>query len=163
MLSGQAALFLDSSVIYGRLQDPELSTVVGKIGIAPMPAGPAGAAGNSHFWTISLAASAKEPDAGWLFIQWATSKDIQARIALAGVLGSRQSSWQAEGLNQVFPQEFIDAVAKSLETAVVVPANPKFYELMDPLRAQIQEVILGDTDAKTALDAVQAEWERILQ
>lgn len=163
MLSGQATLFLDSSVIFARLQDPELSTVVDKIGIAPMVAGPAGPAGNSHFWTVSLSATAAEPDAGWLFIQWATSKEIQGRIALAGVLGSRASSWEVEGLDTVFPQEFIDAVAKSLETSVVVPANAQFYELMDPLRAQIQEVVLGNVDAKTALDAVQAEWERIIK
>lgn len=162
MLSGQAAMFLDSSVIYARLQDPSLSTVVGKIGIAPFVSGPAGRRGHSHFWTISLSGTAPEPDAGWLFIQWATSKDIQGRIALKGVLGPRSSAWEVPGLTDTFPQEFLSAVQESLETAVISPANLKFFELMDPLRAQVQETILGNTTASDALDLVQAEWEKIL-
>jgi ABC-type glycerol-3-phosphate transport system substrate-binding protein len=163
MLSGQAAMFLDSSVIFARLQDPNLSNVVGKIGIAPMVAGPAGPVGHSHFWSISLSATAPQPEAGWLFIQWATSPEMQGRIALEGVLGARASSWQVEGLDAVFPPEFINAVKKSLETAVISPANLKFFELMDPLRVQIQESMMGNAEPDAALTAVQEEWVRILQ
>ena len=162
MLSGQAAMFLDSSVIFSRLQDPELSNVVGKIGIAPMVEGPAGRHGHSHFWTVSLSATAPEPDAGWLFLQWATSKEMQGKIALKGVLGARASSWEVDGLDKVFPPEFIDAVATSLKTAVISPANLKFFELMDPLRVQIQESILGNVEPAQALSAVETEWKRIL-
>lgn len=162
MLSGQAAMFLDSSVIYGRLQDKEASTVVGKVGVAPMVAGPAGPHGQAHFWTISLAEKAAEPEAGWLFMQWATSKEIQGKIALKGVLGPRSSAWEVGGLTDVFPQEFLAAVQTSLKTAVISPANLKFFELMDPLRAQVQDAILGNTSASDALDRVQAAWEKIL-
>lgn len=162
MLSGQAAMFLDSSVIYGRLQDKEASTVVGKVGVAPMVAGPAGPHGQAHFWTISLAEKAAEPEAGWLFMQWATSKDIQGKIALKGVLGPRSSAWEVQGLKDVFPQEFLTAVQTSLKTAVISPANLKFFELMDPLRAQVQEAILGNASASDALDSVQSAWEKIL-
>lgn len=162
MLSGQAAMFLDSSVVYGRLQDPSISTVAGKIGIAPFPAGPAGPHGNSHYWSISMAESSQKKDAAWLFIQWATSKPTQSALALAGILGPRASSWQVEGLAEKFPQEFLDAVSKSLETAVIVPAVEQFYELMDPLRAAVQEVILGNQTADVALDGVQEAWVKIL-
>jgi ABC-type glycerol-3-phosphate transport system substrate-binding protein len=162
MLSGQAAMFLDSSVIYSRLQDKEASTVVGKVGVAPMVAGPAGPHGQAHFWTVSLAEKAAEPEAGWLFMQWATSKDIQGKIALKGVLGPRSSAWEVQGLKDVFPQEFLTAVQTSLKTAVISPANLKFFELMDPLRAQVQDAILGNTSASDALDKVQAAWEKIL-
>lgn len=162
MLSGQAAMFLDSSVIYSRLQDPELSAVVGKVGIAPFVEGPAGRRGHSHFWTLSLSGSAPEPDAGWMFLRWATSKDIQGRIALNGVLSPRASAWQVEGLSDVYPQAFLDAVATSLETAVISPANEKFFELMDPLRAQIQETMLDNVTADQAIAAVGEQWEQIL-
>jgi ABC-type glycerol-3-phosphate transport system substrate-binding protein len=162
MLSGQAAMFLDSSVIYGRLQDKEASTVVGKIGVAPMVAGPAGPHGQGHFWTLSMADKAAEPEAGWLFMQWATSKEIQGKIALKGVLGPRSSAWEVEGLTSVFPQEFLAAVQTSLKTSVISPANLKFFELMDPLRAQVQDAILGNVSAGDALDKVQGAWEKIL-
>lgn len=163
MLSGQAAMFLDSSVIYSRLQDPDLSNVVGQIGIAPMVSGPAGRHGHSHFWSISLAAEAEQADAGWYFIQWATSKDTQGRIALEGVLGPRASAWEVDGLEDVFPEEFLEAVATSLDSAVISPANLQFFELMDPLRVQIQETILGNVQPADALAQVQGEWETILE
>jgi ABC-type glycerol-3-phosphate transport system substrate-binding protein len=162
MLSGQAAMFLDSSVVYSRLVDPAVSNVVGKIGIAPFVQGPAGRHGQAHFWTVSLNNAAPEPDAGWLFLQWATSKDIQGRIALKGVLGPRSSAWEVPGLEKVFPAVFLKAVQESLKSAVISPANVHFFELMDPLRAEVQDTILGNITPQKALDQVQADWQKIL-
>ncbi len=162
MLSGQAAMFLDSSVVFGRLEDPAVSTVVGKVGVAPFPAGPGGAHGNSHYWSISMAESSQKKEAAWLFIQWATSKPVQAALALDGVLGSRVSAWKVEGLPEKFPEQFLDSVSTTLSTAVIPPAVEQFYELMDPLRAAVQEVILGNQTADVALDGVQEAWNKIL-
>jgi multiple sugar transport system substrate-binding protein len=162
MLSGQAAMFLDSSVVFGRLQDPASSTVVGKVGVAPFPAGPAGAHGNSHYWSISMAESSKKKEAAWLFIAWATSKPVQSALALKGVLGPRASAWKVQGLADKFAQQFLDSVSSSLGTAVIPPAVEQFYELMDPLRAAIQEVILGNQTADAALDGVQQAWNKTL-
>lgn len=163
MLSGQAAMFLDSSVVFGRLEDPAISTVAGKVGVAPFPAGPDGAHGNSHYWSISMAESSDNKEAAWLFIQWATSKPVQEALALEGVLGPRASAWKVEGLAEKYPQQFLDAVSTSLSTAVIPPAVEQFYELMDPLRAAVQEVILGNQTADAALDGVQTAWNKILQ
>lgn len=162
MLSGQSAMFLDSSVIYSRLQDPEASTVVGRVGAAPFVSGPAGRHGHSHFWTISLADAAREPEAGWLFVQWATSKDVQARLSRQGLLAPRASVAEMEGVSEAYTEDFLTAVQTTLESAVISPANPYFFELMDPLRARVQDTILGNIEAGAALDEVQAEWERIL-
>lgn len=162
MLTGQAAMFLDSSVIFPRLQDPSVSTVVGKIGIAPFPLGPAGRHGHSHYWTISLAEASAKKAQGWLFLQWATSAPVMAQLSLAGILAPRASAWGVDGFEQVFPAEFISAVRTSLESAVISPANLKFFELMDPLRAEAQNTILEQRDAASAIAAVQADWERIL-
>lgn len=162
MLSGQAAMFLDSSVVFGRLEDPSVSTVVGKSGVAPFPAGPAGAHGNSHYWSISMAESSKNKQPAWLFMQWATSKPVQAALALKGVLGPRASAWKVQGLEQKFPKQFLDSVSTTLSSAVVPPAVEQFYELMDPLRAAVQDVILGNQTADVALDGVQKAWTKIL-
>lgn len=162
MLSGQSAMFLDSSVIYGRLQDPKLSMVTGKIAAAPFPTGPAGRHGHSHYWSISIARNSKKQEAAWLFVQWATSKATQLALAQKGIFAPRTSVAQTPELEQVFGKDFLTAVGTSLATAVISPVNLHFYELMDPLRAATQEVILGNTDASKALDGVQKEWEKIL-
>lgn len=162
MLTGQAAMFLDSSVIFPRLQDPSVSTVVGTIGIAPFPTGPVGRHGHSHYWTISIAESSARKEQGWLFLQWATSPPVMEQLSLAGILAPRASAWDVDGFEEVFPDEFIEAVRTSLASAVISPANLRFFELMDPLRAEAQNVILERRDPAAALSAVQAEWERIV-
>jgi ABC-type glycerol-3-phosphate transport system substrate-binding protein len=162
MLSGQAAMFLDSSVIYGRLQDPKLSTVTGKIGAAPFPAGPSGRHGNSHYWSISIADASKNKEAAWLFVQWATSKATQLALGQKGILPPRDSVIQASELKAVFGPELLGAIATTLASAVTPPADLKFNELMDPLRAATQEVILGNEKASAALDGVEQQWKQIL-
>ncbi|MDQ0469866.1 ABC transporter substrate-binding protein [Labrys wisconsinensis] len=162
MLSGQAAMFLDSSVIYGRLQDPKLSTVTGKVAAAPFPTGPGGRHGHSHYWSISIASASRNPEAAWLFVQWATSKATQLALARKGIFPPRTSVAQSPELEATFGKDFLSAVGTSLASAVISPANLKFNELMDPLRAATQEVILGNTDASAALDGVEEQWKRIL-
>jgi len=162
MLTGQAAMYLDSSVIFPRLQDPEVSLVTGMIGIAPFPEGPAGRHGHSHYWTLSLAENSEKKAAAWLFEQWATSAPVQAQLSLEGILAPRASGWEVEGFNEVFPEAFISAVRTSLETAVISPANLQFFELMDPLRATVQNIILDETAVEEGLSEVQQQWESIL-
>ena len=162
MLSGQAAMFLDSSVIYSRIKNPELSTVADKIAVTPSPTGPGGRNGSSHYWSLSLAAASKNPAAAWLFVQWATSKPVQATLQRKGVLAPRGSAYDAPGADAAYGKDFLSAVKTSLDTAVILPANDKFFELMDPLRVAIQEVILGDEKAGPALASVDGQWQKIL-
>lgn len=162
MLTGQAAMFLDSSVIFPRLQDKSISQVAGKIGAAPMPSGPGGRAAHSHFWSISIAESSKAKGPAWLFVQWATSADIQGRLALKGVLAPRNSGWKVPGFNALYPADYRNAVQTSLKSSVISPVNSKFYELMDPLRATAQNIILGRQDAAAGMAEVQNKWVSIL-
>ena len=162
MLSGEATMFVDSSVIYSRIKDPTLSTVADKIAVAPFPTGPAGRRGSSHYWSLSLAAASKEQAAGWLFVQWATSKPVQGALQRKGVLAPRKSAYSAPGAEAAGTKDFLAAVKTSLDTAVILPANDKFFELMDPLRVAIQQVILRSDTASAALDSVNTQWQKIL-
>ena len=162
MLSGQAAMFLDSSVIYSRLQDPKLSMVSGKIGVAPFPTGPDGRHGNSHYWSLSIASKSRNKEAAWLFVEWATSKGVQFELAKRSIFPPRNSVSQMPELKTIFGKEFLSAVSTTLSGAVTPPANTKFNELMDPLRAAVQEVILGNEHAGPALDGVEQQWNQIL-
>jgi len=160
ILTGKAAMFLDSSVIYSRLEDPSVSQVAGKMGIAPFVKGPAGRIGHSHYWSISMNPKAENKEAAWLFIQWATSKQIQLQLALKGVLPPRSSVWEDENFRKIFPEDFIYSVSESLKTAVISPANMRFFEMMDLLRAVVQEAFLNQTEPD--LNSVNEKWQQIL-
>jgi maltose-binding protein MalE len=65
-------------------------------------------------------------------------------------------------LKTIFGDEFLTAVSTTLSGAVTPPANTKFNELMDPLRAAVQEVILASAQVGPALDGVEQQWNQIL-
>ena len=163
MLSGQAAMFLDSSVLWSRVKDPSLSTVADKVAAAPFPTGPGGRHGASHFWSISIAEASKAKVPAWLFVEWATSKPIQAKVQTKGVLAPRDSAYTAAAPSgPAGDPGYLAAVRESLRSAVILPANAKFFELMDPLRAGVQAVVLGDQKAGPMLDNVERQWKTIL-
>ncbi len=162
MLAGKAAMFMDSSVIYSRLADAAQSTVVGKVKMAPFPAGPAGRVAHSHYWSVSLAESSKQKAEGWLFLQWATSKEVMYRLGLTGVLAPRASVWEQPDFVKQFAPDFAASVKETLKTAVISPAHARFFEAMDIVRAEMQKAILEEESLDKALATTQEEWRKIM-
>src|SRR5918992_2208737 len=72
---GQAAMWYDATVAAGSLEDPEVSTVVGKNGYAPAPVMETEWSGWLWAWSLAIPKTAKDPDAAWEFLSWATSKE----------------------------------------------------------------------------------------
>ena len=67
--------------------------VIGKVGYAPVPAGPAGPDSPLHFshWQLTLGPKSNNKEAAWLFLQWVTSSDLIKRCGLAMGTSTRQS------------------------------------------------------------------------
>ena len=79
---GRAAFFIDASLFGPGFEDESASAIAGKTGYAILP--PAAAGGDSYtghwMWGLGIPANAPNPDAGWYFIQWMTSKANEPRI-----------------------------------------------------------------------------------
>ena len=58
-------------------------------GLAPFPAGEAGQVPTAIGWGMAVSAYSKQPDAAWYFVQWATSPEMQKRMALQGIAPPR--------------------------------------------------------------------------
>jgi multiple sugar transport system substrate-binding protein len=162
IFAGKAAMFMDSSGIYSRINDPKVSTVVGKLKFAPLPKGPAGRIAHSHYWSISIAESSKAKAPAWLFTEWVTSKEIMYRAGLAGTIPPRASPWNQPTFTKQFPQDFVNAYKETMKTAVISPAFSRFLEVMDTVRAEMQKVILNEEDLNKGLDYTQAQWEKVM-
>lgn len=168
ILSGTAATFIDSSVIYSRLEDPETSTVVGKIGAAPYPEGPAGRQSLGHYWSICISNLSEKKPQSWLFIEWATSEPMQRKLAIERkLLPPRDSIWDDPDFISAYPSDYIEAMDATLPTSVNMNSSPQsgavIYELFDVLTRKAQEAILGQKDAQKAMDECATEWEKILK
>jgi len=116
---GKAAMWLDGTGFALPLEDKTKSKVVGKVGYGVMPAGPK--AQHSALFGDGMAIStfSKKKEAAWLYVQWATNKEMQARNLIGGY-GSpaRNSSFEtAKTATLKAPRDWLDCMAGSIKIA----------------------------------------------
>lgn len=176
---GQGTLgsYIDAHSSASVIADPEKSKVVGKIGFARWPKGPAGKRVTSIWnWSfpINAAISEKEKAATWLFIQWASSKETQAATSYAfdgsykraGV--NRSSIWQDEAFTDTLSKvgdNFIEATTQSLEEDTDVnwrPRLPQWPAVGETMATAIQAALVGQASVSDALNEAQARVDGIM-
>jgi ABC-type glycerol-3-phosphate transport system substrate-binding protein len=101
-------------------------------------------------------------EAGWMFMQWATSKHIQKKLHLKGVPSPRSSVWHDEDVLETLPTDFVETMNVSLEQGHHGPLTPKFGKLQHVLTIELQNVITGQKTAEEAADDTAKEWKKIL-
>lgn len=140
-------------------------------GIVPLPAGPAGSKPTVIGWTLSVSAHSRNKEAAWYFLQWATSRAVQEKMALEGIAPPRASVAAAPEFKKWVDElpvrrEWIAALnalspTGTSEVGYPIVANPASRE---PIGQAINELILGQktvaqacADADAALDALIAK------
>lgn len=113
---GKAAFFVDASVFGPSFEDPANSTVAGKVGYAPLPPTEGDVSVSGHWaWGLSMAENSANKDAAWLFMQWATSKDMDAAFGLKTGGAARSSTWANAEYVSAFAPGYVEAVSRQLE------------------------------------------------
>ena len=158
MQAGTVAMICDSSGFMGQVVDPELSTVADKIGFAAIPQ-VEGITGGTHVnhWMLGLSAMSPNPDAGWLFIQWATSPEMTKKTGLVTGNSARESMWADEEFRAAFAYEgYIDAALQSSTISIpeINPQIPESQELSVIVENALHE-IYGGADVKATMDNAQ--------
>lgn len=140
-------------------------------GIAVLPAGPGGSHPTVIGWAMSVSAHSKNKEAAWYFLQWASSRAMQEKLALEGVAPPRSSVANAPQFKAWVEQEpvraeWVAAVNElsrtgTSEVGYPIVANPASRE---PVGQAVTELILGQkpvaqacADADKALDALIAK------
>ncbi|WAE71644.1 sugar ABC transporter substrate-binding protein [Streptomonospora nanhaiensis] len=80
MAQGDAAMFYDSTVAAGNLEDPDSSSVAGDIGYASAPVARTEHAGWLWAWALSIPTTSTDPGAAWEFVSWATSREYHRLV-----------------------------------------------------------------------------------
>jgi multiple sugar transport system substrate-binding protein len=163
---GKTAMFIDSSGFMPLFVDPEKSAVAKNVGYAMMPKVPGkDLLPNFWYWMIAMAANSDHKDAGWLFMQWATSKAASLDIALGGGSSGRASVWASPSFKAKYPAQWADVTSKTLAIAdpTLVPYNKKqFPEFGEVLSIAITDAISGTRDIGTGLTDAANETVKIL-
>lgn len=169
--SGQAGMIADADLFAATYEDARRSKVAGKVGYALIPPGPAGTTYSAlSTWALGMNRAAKNKEAAWLFIQWATStRTLQnATLEYRGYNPSRSSVLSSAQVQKVMGQwgngSYLDVLQKNLKTARVawVP-NPERVHLGDIWARALHEVYFKRRSAEDALKRASAEAEKLFR
>jgi len=116
-LQGRAAMILDAVSWGGIFNDPQKSQVVGTREGALAPRGAGGVTYELWAWGLGVSPFSEKKKAAWLFLQWATSKQIQKPLHLRSFPMPRKSLWtDPEWKSKVLP-EYYEAAMKQVQNA----------------------------------------------
>ncbi|BDU30872.1 ABC transporter substrate-binding protein [Vibrio nigripulchritudo] len=160
-LQGQSAMFLDSTVFAGQVNDPTKSKVVGKIGWAPHPMGVRRGSQTGGFG-IGIPKNAQNKEAAFLLMQWLTSKKVDKMIALAGGNPSRYSTHFDDDVNAKFPHMATFGTALKHADPDWRPIIPVWGKINSDLGTTLSKVLTEDLDIQEALDGVAERAEKIM-
>jgi len=175
---GTLASYIDANTSAAVIANPAKSKVVGKIGFARWPKGPAGKRVSS-IWTwsfpINAALSKKDKVATWLFIQWAASKETQVATSYGfggnykrlGV--NRSSTWADPDFQKMaggMGDNFVEASTKALQDDTEVdwrPRIPEWPAVGETMATAIQAALVGQAKPADALNVAQSKIKSIMR
>lgn len=163
---GTAAMWFDGIGFSTPLEDPEQSTVVGKVGYGLQPAGPVAQHSGTFGDGLGISAQSANHGPAYFYTQWATNKQNQARILAAGAgAPARNSAYTDEEAlaSLTVPMEWVETLIASGE--IGLPSLPQIIpvtEFRDIFGIALTNMITGG-DPQQELDAATEEFRPILE
>jgi multiple sugar transport system substrate-binding protein len=156
---GKYGLLVDSDHYVAFFENPEFSSLVGKIGFALPPAGPTGLRKpNLWTWSVVMNARSRNKRAAWDFIEWASSREFLLRSAFEGNMNpTRASVWDDPAFIQRTDQwgDFYKVSRRLVEELGQVLVTPA-ANYLDVATRWTQAL----RDAYTGTDTVQGALEK---
>jgi multiple sugar transport system substrate-binding protein len=155
MTAGKAAMMMNWPFMWKPAQDPASSKIVGKLGSAILPAGPAGSASidGTDAWTITK--TSKNPDLAQKLIEFYLDKEVQKRQAI-------DTGWLPIRLSVLGDPE----VQKALPNAAVVLeqathpydsyVTPDYNQVTVAVGTEVQKALQGKSTAAEALKEAES-------
>lgn len=132
------------------------------LGIAPLPAGPAGQATSVNPTGAVVSASTDDPDAAWEFVKWLVGPEAQELLMQSKAALPVDKSVLAGSYSEAF--EGSDVFAQALEYAHLKPSFRGYEEwsgtLQEELDTQVYDV--PNKTAREAIDSVLPALDEIL-
>jgi ABC-type glycerol-3-phosphate transport system substrate-binding protein len=112
-------------------------------------------------WLVSIPTASKKKDWAADFVSFACGKEQMLDSMKTNNLPPRSSILNNNDI--IAKNPWIPETNIALQRAAQVPSDEMWDQLEQRLRPAISQVILGQSDAKTALNAVADDWTKILK
>jgi ABC-type glycerol-3-phosphate transport system substrate-binding protein len=135
------------------------------LGVAPLPAGPAGKATGVGGANLAIMANCEDKQAAWSFVEWMTSPQVNLRWSMGtGYLPLRRSVVAAERYQQYLEAEpRARVIVEQMEVARVRPNIPAYAAASREVGLALEKALFSSADATAALRAAAEKVNEILQ
>lgn len=160
--SGKVAMMEGWSIARAGYENPEISSIVGKVDITLAPVGE-GVEPKYGFggWGIGINADSdkQKQEAAWEFIKWLTSPEVQKEWIRNDGAPIRRSTLEDPELNKEYP--WFPLLLESFEKGDgdYRPRIPQYSIIQDALGTAVNGYLVGELKAQEALDQAQAQIE----
>lgn len=162
-LQGQAAMYLDSTSFAGVVSDPARSKVVGNVGWALHPRGTRRAS-QSGGLGLTIPKNAKNAEAGFLLLQWLTSKAQDKAVTRLGGAPIRNSTMNDAELVRQYPEFEVFREALKHSNPDWRPIIPVWDRInVQALGIGISEALTGKKTAEAALNDLVPQVTQIMR
>jgi multiple sugar transport system substrate-binding protein len=165
--NGEYGLLVDSDHYVAYFEDPETSSLVGRIAYALPPTGPTGLrTPNLWTWSVVMNARSRDPRAAWAFVEWATGREFLLRSAFEGNMNpTRASAWDdPRFIETTRAWGDFRAVSRSLVEEwgrVLVSPMPSYLDVAARWSEALRGAYLGADTVEGALRAAAADIDRM--
>ncbi len=161
-LFNQGQLAMTRFWAHAYTQIPADSPVSGKVGVAPMPAGPGGVAAIPGAWYLSVPVKGQQQDLAKKFISFAYDNNamgLDTDLGLAATKSALEEYAGKEGHENLAP------LIATLDAAGTQPrpANPKWQEIVDTVLVPTIQKAVDGGDTQQLLDDAKVQIEDLLQ
>lgn len=164
LAQGDVAFITEWSAFYSTLMDPNTSKVADCLAVAPEPKGPAGRKPALGGFSLAVATQADDAEkaAGWLFIQWVTSKANAGKYLELGGVPARQSAYADPALAEKY--KFIPALVESWQDGVPEfrPRFAEWPEITEIVQEWGTKMMLGEVSVEEGAKTIGAKMEDVL-
>ncbi len=164
MQTGQAAMAIQWASAAKPLEDPNRSTVAGKLGYTLVPKA-VRQTPMRGVWTIGIAKNSSNQDAAWEFAKWLSSKEFGLAAAkfpsaLSAIHSPRVSVLQDPGTKAALP--YVETLLASLKIAKERPRLREFADIQEHFRVTAGKLTAGELTLDAALKEIDSGTNRIL-
>ncbi len=161
LLQGTAAMSINWPAWISSINDPAKSKVIGKMEFTVMPGAAKSGRAEIGNWLISIPRSAKNTDAAFDFLVWATSAEQMKRSAMRGNPPTRKSVFTDAELVAKFPAYPMQL--RSLENSRPRPRTSSWNEIENAFGIYLSKANSGELSPEDAMNQANAKIAEIIE
>jgi len=161
LLQGTAAMSINWPAWISSFNDAAKSKVMGRMEFTIMPGAKSPGRAEIGNWLIAIPRDAKNAEAAFDFLVWATSREQMKQSALRGNPPTRQSIFKDAEMIAKFPA--YPAQLRSLENSRPRPRTPLWNEIENSFGIFLSKANSGELSAEEAMNQANAEIAKIIE